>query len=396
MSANVKTGVWITNEIYEKINAGFLNYAAPGGDVDAIVDFTYWTWGGQNYGDAGNNCGGYFATSSPIQLPGSNWQCLAASSTNTYYAIKSDRTLWTWGSGGYGLLGLNSITDRSSPTQIPGTSWNCISGGTPTAGAIKTDGTLWMWGCNVDGRLGIGTNVGVAYSSPVQIPGTAWCHFDGGGYMSTALKTDGTLWLWGGGAAGSGLNNTISYSSPVQIPGTSWVESYGGGTVMARKTDNTLWAWGSNAGGDAANLGINSIACTYVSSPVQIPGTAWAEVYNPSPSQNTFARKTDGTLWAWGRNALGALGLNIVQSPTCCAVSSPAQIPGTNWCILTERAMDNGAGAIKSDGTLWIWGYSNFGRVPPGTTSSPIQVPGTSWWRLAGSNNETAHALKCP
>ena len=130
-----------------------------------------------------------------------------------------------------GQLGDNSTTNRSSPVQIPGTTWaatNPKGASGYWTGVIKTDGTLWVWGSNGAGALG--QNQAYAQlngtSSPVQIPGTTW-HEVGGGTDGTVLatKTDGTAWAWGmnyGGA--SGLNNVVKYSSPTQIPGTDWVK----------------------------------------------------------------------------------------------------------------------------------------------------------------------------
>ena len=98
---------------------------------------------------------------------------------------------------------------------------------------------------------------------------------------------------------------------------------------MATKTDGTLWIWGANNYGE---LGVNDVV--YRSSPTQVPGTNWHTVsfgYN-----NTFASKTDGTLWVWGSNVNGQLGLNQAVS---ISYSSPVQVPG-NWSrntIITSK-----------------------------------------------------------
>ena len=111
----------------------------------------------------------------------------------------------------------------------------------------------------------------------MQLPGTQWSIGRGklsGYYHWGAIKTDGTLWMWGrdGGYGDLGLNNRIPYSSPTQIPGTQWVQVSCGTryTTVARKSDNTIWAWGQNGLGE---LGLNDIIPR--SSPVQVPGTQW-------------------------------------------------------------------------------------------------------------------------
>ena len=111
---------------------------------------------------------------------------------------------------------------ESSPTQVPGTTWKQITNAYNQMGAIKTDGTLWMWGYNDNGQLG--QNDTVRYSSPVQIPGTTWAYVGANKEKGTiASKTDGTLWSWGSGTYGqTAHNDQTQRSSPVQVPGTTW------------------------------------------------------------------------------------------------------------------------------------------------------------------------------
>ena len=167
----------------------------------------------------------------------------------------------------------------------------------------------------------------MGYSSPVQIPGTTWSILSVSDNRTFAIKTDNTLWAWGSGSNGAfGLNNTTQYSSPVQIPG-SWSDVTGSASygVMGLKTDGTVWGMGYNEQGD---LGLNT--SNRISSPVQIygGGTTWNRV--KGMSKPTLGTKTDGTLWAWGRNGYGQLGLN---DASFWGRSSPTQIPGTDWTL---------------------------------------------------------------
>ena len=84
----------------------------------------------------------------------------------------------------------NDRTQYSSPIQIPGTTWASVieSTNTGAVGAIKTDGTLWMWGDGHQGELA--QNNQVDYSSPVQVPGTTWGIVRSGSYFAGATKTD--------------------------------------------------------------------------------------------------------------------------------------------------------------------------------------------------------------
>ena len=225
-------------------------------------DGTLWTWGDNLKGQLGNGVMKWSAPypsgdkSSPVQTitGGTNWSQVACGNRSTA-AIKTDGTLWLWGYN-YGQLGDNTAADRSSPVQTisRGTNWKQISCGYNFAAAIKTDGTLWTWGRNTWGNLGDNT-INDRYS-PVQTiaGGTNWSQVSCGGYNTAAIKTDGTLWVWGQGESGQLGNGTaLRNSSPVQTlaGGTNWKQVVsGGGTTAAIKTDGTLWFWGGNGNGN--------------------------------------------------------------------------------------------------------------------------------------------------
>lgn len=237
--------------------------------------------------------------------------------------------LWGWGPGTAGALGTNSTIAQSSPVQTisSGTNWVQVSAGAASTGALKTDGTLWLWGFN-SGVLGNNSTIDV--SSPVQTISatTNWKQVSMGGCTTAAVKTDGTLWLWGNNAAlGSlGNNSTINQSSPVQTisTGTNWKQvSVGSSNSAAIKTDGTLWVWGQ---GFCGKLGTNSV--TNLSSPAQTvsSGNNWKVV--DLKLQHSAAIKTDGTLWMWGCGVNGLLGNNNTIN-----VSSPVQtiVTVNNW-----------------------------------------------------------------
>jgi alpha-tubulin suppressor-like RCC1 family protein len=230
-----------------------------------------------------------------------------------------------WGTNNCGQLGNdgNLSTRRSSPVQVPGTQWTTPITGCNFSGALKSDGTLWTWGENSSGQLGHG---GITLrSSPIQVPGTQWNDVVMASTHTLARKTDGTLWSWGYNYHGElGTSNRIARESPVQIPGTNWNGlGINVNASFAKKTDGTLWSWGRNYFGQ---LGQNSAAALERSSPTQIPGTQWVEIDGVIGNRTVKARKSDGTLWAWGSNGSGQLGDNTTISK-----SSPVQVPGTQW-----------------------------------------------------------------
>ena len=133
--------------------------------------------------------------------------------------------IWTWGRNNLGQLGLGTIVHRSSPIQVGAlTTWRQVSGGNDHSLAIKTDGTLWGWGNSTLGQLGLGGNT-ISLSSPIQVGAlTNWKQVAASNSISAAIKTDGTLWMWGNNAFGQlGLGNATYYSSPKQVGSiTTW------------------------------------------------------------------------------------------------------------------------------------------------------------------------------
>jgi alpha-tubulin suppressor-like RCC1 family protein len=366
-----KTGVWGLDQTFNKINQGSIwTYSGVA---------SLFVWGANNNGSLGvNNTTEY---SSPVQIPGSTWQYLSHGSGSTNdtdhaFATKTDGTLWGWGNGNNGGLGLNNETKYSSPIQIGSdTNWSSqieVTG--QSSFAIKTDGTLWAWGKNDSGYGRLGLNNKTNYSSPVQIPGSTWDKINTYNFCTLATKTDGTLWAWGHGDTGRlGLNSNTSYSSPKQVPGSTWGTAISGGGTFAGaiKTDGTLWMFGFNNSGQ---LGQNNT--TTYSSPKQVPGTTWSKM--SSLSGGVLAIKTDGTLWGWGSNASGRLGLNQSSNTK---YSSPVQVPGTTWSKVLCH--NQSVIAVKTDNTMWTWGKNDsdwegmLGHNDAVNRSSPTQLAGT-------------------
>jgi len=305
---------------WKSVSTG-LNTLSGNNFVVVKNDGTLWSWGANSYGRFGNNSVGE-TSSSPVQTisGGSNWKFVTTSGwTGTVAAIKTDGTLWLWGSGAYGILGNNDISNQCSPVQtLTAGTWKTISLGSGSAAAIKSDGTLWTWGNNSGGKLG--DNSTTCRSSPVQTSsgGTTWCAASFGRCHLMALKSDNTLWTVGCGLCGSLGDNILlsSRSQPVQISGTTWCFISAGNCLSAAvKTDGTLWTWGTN--NPVGQLGINTSIGSRCS-PVQTSsgGTTWKKVFLGSQN-SVFAVKSDLSLWTWGCNQFGKLGIGDTSNRSC-------------------------------------------------------------------------------
>ena len=350
-----------------------------------------YAWGSNVSGRLGLNDG--VNRSSPVQVgTGTTWSAISASPVSGSLATKTDGTLWAWGSNSSGQLGFNDTVARSSPVQVGAdTNWSGeIISSRSFAAAIKTNGTLWLWGAGSYGNLGL--NNTAARSSPTQVgTGTDWSKIGLSMSATAAIKTNGTLWTWGSGTAGQlGNSNSAGVSSPVQIgSNTNWNLISGNGPLgsyrfSAIKTDGTLWVWGDFNDGA---LGVNDT--NNRNSPTQVGvATTWSKIFT---GNHTMAIKTDGTLWAWGRNSNGQLGFNDRVNR-----SSPVQVgAATNWSLCSISNYNTMA--IKTDGTLWAWG----GSSPSGESahlglnsiidrSSPVQVgTATNWLRVTLGNQFT-------
>lgn len=312
------------------------------------------------------------------------WTKIAAGG-NRVIAIAQDGTLWSWGAGGGGNLGLGDQTLRLVPTQI-GTDndWQTVSLGA----AIKTDGTLWVWGSNDDGQLGLGDRDNRLV--PTQLgTDTNWQSIEiGHASHSLAVKTDGTLWAWGYGASGQLGNGTTLRTTPTQVGNeTNWKSiSTGSNHSFAIKTDGTLWVWGRNANGE---LGIYTSG-DYQYSPAQKAST-W--LYAAAGGDHYgLAVRFDGTLWAWGKNGLGQLGIGSNN-----AVYQPTQVgTDTNWKKIAPGLYQTIG--LKTDGTLWAWGYNNYGQLGLGSINgnyfSPTQIGTDNDWTDVETGPYFGAALK--
>lgn len=291
-------------------------------------------------------------------------------------AVKSDGTLWAWGTNTSGQLGDGTTIAKTTPIQVgTDTDWKTIATGQATTLALKNNGTIWEWGNNFYGQITGGSN---PQTTPLQIgTDTDWNSISTGGDHMLALKNNGTLWVWGANSFGSlGLDTTTDVLAPVQLgTATDWKTiSTGSLSSYAIKTNGTLWAWGWNASGQIGiGTGIgNNAGGPNVLVPTQV-GTQnnWADI--DAGGQFVLAQKNDKTLWSWGSNVFGELG-----SGTSIKRSFPVQIGTDTWISFT--AGNGSCNGIKADGSLYRWGIHMWLPV-----LSPTQLGTDTDWSRAVS-----------
>ncbi|WP_442950471.1 OmpL47-type beta-barrel domain-containing protein [Paenibacillus sp. FSL H7-0357] len=273
--------------------------------------------------------------------------------------LKSDGTVWAWGQNTQGQLGNGSLLNSSTAVQVTGLEdVVAVSAAGETTLALKADGTVWSWGSNSRGQLGNGSTTSSAIPVQVKELSGVIAISNSESEYSLALKGDGTVWGWGSNSSyqlGDGTNT--QRLTPVKAVGLSGITAIeANGTSMALKNDGTVWKVVNSAFAKVDNLsGVKQIAAGRF---------------------HQLALKKDGTLWAWGANSVGELGNGTATGGT----TGVSQVPGMNGVI----GIAGGAYyslAVKSDGSVWAWGYNNLGQLGDGTQTNrwaPIRVTGLS------------------
>ena len=326
-------------------------------------------------------------------------------------ALSADGTVYTWGRNEYGQLG-NGVTATNSPVPVA-----VKTAGTPMEGktivqisakvwyalALASDGTVYSWGFNSWGQLGSGTS-GTANnaSAPVAVK-TAGTPMEGktivqvaaGATHSLALATDGTIYAWGKNEYGQ-LGDDSTTNSPVPVAVKTAGTPMDGKTIiqihagyehsLALASDGTVYAWGRNNSGQ---LGKNDATDTHIPAAVQTLGTPMAGkviVQLAAGNSQSMALASDGTVYTWGWNQYGQLGNGTTTNSRIPVAVVTTGTPLAGKTISQIAAGNAHALAMTDDGAIYSWGWNQYGQLGNGTTTNsriPVAVV-TTGTPLAG------------
>lgn len=238
---------------------------------------------------------------------------------------------------------------------------------------LNPDGTVWCIGSNNHGQLGIGKTDSDIHEPVMVRELRKVIAVAAGATHSVALLQDGTVWTWGGNESGqlgigSKMGSKIGSPQPVQVEGLRDVIAIASGRnhVVALKKDGTVWSWGSNFSGQ---LGMDSSGTT--DQPVQTAHLSGVTAITAG-AFHTAALKSDGTVWSWGFNGNGQLG-----NGTCENYNIPVKVTGLG-SVVAIAAGNQHMVALQNDGTAWAWGGNHASQLGGGSPSlmslTPVQV----------------------
>jgi alpha-tubulin suppressor-like RCC1 family protein len=329
-------------------------------------------WGGYGSGGGELGNGSTLGSLSPVQV--SNVSGAKAVSAGELYsmALTNDGTVWTWGYNYRGELGNGTTTQANTPAPVPAFgAATAVSAGEHFSLALHGDGTVWAAGRNNLGQLGDGTTTDS--STPKQVQGLPSVTTMAAGIdHALAIRADGSVWTWGS-TTYDWTNNNVG--PPQQVSGISGVTAVaaGNGHDLALRSDGTVWAWGDNRWGELGNG-----TTTPSSTPVQVINLTGA-VSIAAGYTHSLVVLSDGTVWGFGLNGAGQLG-NGTPTDINTAVSTPVQTLGLTG-VRSVAAGGSHSLAIRNDGSVWAWGGNAMGQVGDGTTTValvPAQVPGVA------------------
>ncbi len=355
IGASVETSVLVPTQVpgnWKKVSAGLISTCAIASD-DSLA-----CWGYNNGGAVGD--GTRVQRTSPVTVSAGPWRDIVLANSHAC-GLDVNGVLYCWGSENYSLG--DGARVRLEPTQITGIQWSAISiGSVHTLGIEAATGRLWCWGQTYNQQCT------TASTSPLTPEPTTsaevWTAIAAGGSHSCGISAGVTKCMGGNYSGELGDGTTVSRAQPLAVLGTNGLTKgapVAGVSFTCAMQDSGLWCWGSNYNGETGTS-----ATTLVTVPAQVPGM-WRSA--SAGQSHACAVGVDGALWCWGANFRGQLGDGTVVTPPR---GARYQL-GSELVWDTVSAGANHTCAIKTDSSLWCWGGNEYGQlgIGTGTTSEP-------------------------
>lgn len=345
-----------------QVDAGF------GHTVVLKSDGSVWTFGSNTDGQLGYGIN--LGEGIPHRVPGLTDIKKICAGRNYTAAINGSGEMYVWGANFNGQLGDGTTNKRTVPTLISSISGvKDISAGDKHTAAVTEDGSLYMWGTNDDGRLGNGTTS--SKTAPMLITGITNVKSISVGFDHTvALTEDGCVYAWGAnnsGQLGDGTNENRSI--PILISPISDISdiSTGRGYTVALSDNGDIYAWGANGYGQHGMGDYTSKNIPTLNSRIHNITSVCAGDYH------TVAVNDNGDIYVWGYNGYRQLG-----DGTSLSKSTPVLLRSIN------NIKEIGCGvyytiAIDKNSDIYTWGYNQYGQLGDGSATQrnlPIYIPG--------------------
>ena len=309
-------------------------------------------------------------------------------------ALKTDGTVWTWGSNSYGQLGTGDNINKTMPVKVMDIE-NAIdiSVGSYNTVVVKDDGTVWSFGYNGYGQLGDGTSS--SRNTPVQVikqdgkPLEKIVKISAGTNKTIALDENGHVWVWGNTYKStatklSTVNNAIDISPSYVVTQTGKVYTLEGEKLeidnILRVSEGTNHALFLTKEGTGYSIGANSNG--------QLGDGTTASKNSPTVIKTEKSNLTDikelkagagssmaimknGDTYTWGSNNNNKLGTTATKNQIY-----PTKLENVNTSISGDIGTDNG-GIIDTQGFVYMWGlgtYGNLGNSLYNTSVEPVLV----------------------
>jgi alpha-tubulin suppressor-like RCC1 family protein len=260
--------------------------------------------------------------------------------------------------------------DRLAPALIDGSGWVSASASVNHSCASRADLTGRCWGQNSVGELGDGTTT-TRYQPTIAVLTAPLTGLTAGSDFGCGRTLDGgNPVCWGRNGNGQ-LGNGATSSSPGATPapvvfdgGTAdWTALSAGTTHVCGIVAGTLWCWGGNSYGQ---LGVGNKNNRTVPTRVGFLSD-WVSV--SAGNYASCAIRANGWLYCWGSNYNGACGLGaIVEALTPSRVGSDS-----DWSFVSTQS--NTSCGVRTDGSLWCWGMGELGQFGDGLAWSAVPVP---------------------